>query len=201
MGGRRPGRAPGTKPPRAAGTQKGKRDPEGEGNQEKTERGQGGQAGRHAVDLKARSIPSISQPGTRRIFAKAPSVEGPPGHARVELGALFKQSRSPAGPGCRRPPVLTPMLNQSVHPGVRARCCVLPFVVKRCCRSSISRSLAQCCVRRKSWGQDFVLLPLSCHCNRRVPWRPLCSSHLIRHSRCAMRDLARRLLLLRSLTA
>ena len=76
----------------ATGPVEPRRDPEGEGNQEKTERGQGGQAGRHAKDLKTKNIPSISRPGTRFIFAKAPSVEGPPGQAREELGALFKQS-------------------------------------------------------------------------------------------------------------
>ena len=47
-------------------------------------------------------------------------------------------SRSPAGPGCGRPPVLTPMLSQSEHPGVRASCRVLPFVDIRGCRLSHS---------------------------------------------------------------
>ena len=76
----------------ATGPVEPRRDPEGEGNQERTAREQDGQAGRHAIALKARNIPSISQPGVRRIFAKAPSVEGPQGQAREKLGALFEQS-------------------------------------------------------------------------------------------------------------
>ena len=44
----------------ATGPVEPRRDPEGEGNQEKTARQQDGQAGRHAIDLKARNIPSIS---------------------------------------------------------------------------------------------------------------------------------------------
>ena len=102
------------------------RDPEGEGNQEKTELGQGGQAGRHAIDLTAENIPSISLSGTRRIFAKAPSVRGPPGQAREERGALFKQSL-PCWPwvlGVHRS--LTPMPYRGKHPGdamQAADCC------------------------------------------------------------------------------
>ena len=55
----------------ATGPVEPRRDPEGEGKQEKTEQGQGGQAIRHAIDLKAVDIPSNSEPGTRYVFAEA----------------------------------------------------------------------------------------------------------------------------------
>ena len=114
-----------------------RRDPEGEGNQEKTAREQDGQAGRHAMDLK---------PGTYPLSpCQEPSASSQRHHQSMclkdkrekSLGRCLS-SRSPAGPGCRRPPVLTPVLSQSVHPGVNACCRVLPFVVKRCCRLSNS---------------------------------------------------------------
>ena len=97
-GGQRPGRAQGTKPPRAASTQKGKqpvRKSRAETQKAKAIKGKprGNRTGRQARNRpQARNKPSISVSGTRRIFAKAPSVRGPPGQAREELGALFQQS-------------------------------------------------------------------------------------------------------------
>ena len=76
----------------ATGPVEPRRDPEGEGKQEKTAREQDGQAGWHAIDLKAEDIPSNSEPGTMFVVAKAPAIARPPGQARDELGALFKQS-------------------------------------------------------------------------------------------------------------
>ena len=71
----------------ATGPVEPRRDPEGEGNQAGK-----GRARRQARNRpQARNIPSVSQPGTRFNFAKAPSVAGPPGQALEELGALFKQ--------------------------------------------------------------------------------------------------------------
>ena len=107
-----------------------RKDPEGEGKREKTEREQGGQAGRHAKDLDAENTPSTSKPG-RYVFAEAPATTRPPKQVFEEHGASFKQTL----PVCRRPPVLTPTLCQSEHPDVCACCRVMPFVVKRSCRS------------------------------------------------------------------
>ena len=76
----------------ATGPVEPRRDPKGKGKQEKTEQGQGGQAIRHAIDLKAEDIPSNSEPETRFVIAKAPAIARPPGQARDALGALFKQS-------------------------------------------------------------------------------------------------------------
>ena len=67
-------------------------DQEGEGKQENTEQGQGGQAGRHAIDLNAENTPSNSEPGTRYVFAEAQVTTRPPQQASEELGTLFKQS-------------------------------------------------------------------------------------------------------------
>ena len=121
----------------AAGSEEPRRDPEGEGNQGQTAREQEGQAGRHAIDLKPGTYPlSLCQePGaSSQRHHQSESLKD---KRERSLGRCFS-SRSPANPGCRRPPVLTPVLSQSVHPGVSACCRVLPFVVKRCCRLSSS---------------------------------------------------------------
>ena len=68
-----------------------RKDTEGEGKQEKTEREQGGQAGRHAKDLDAENTPSTSKPG-RYVFAEAPATTRPPKQVHEELGAFFQQT-------------------------------------------------------------------------------------------------------------
>ena len=55
----------------------------------------------------------------------------------VACGRCFSR-RAPACPGCRRPPVLTPMHSRSIHPGIHASCRVLQLVVNRGCCSAHS---------------------------------------------------------------
>ena len=85
-----------------------------------------GRAGRHAIDLKPRTYPlSLCQePGASSLRHHQP--ENLKDKRERSLGRCFG-SRSPASPGCRRPPVLTPMPYIGKHPGdamQAAACCL-----------------------------------------------------------------------------
>ena len=87
----------------------------------------GGRAGGQARNrLKAENIPSTSEPGPRYVFAEAPAITRGRHNKRERSLGRCLSSRSPAGPGCRRPPVLTPMPYRGKHPGdamQAAACC------------------------------------------------------------------------------
>ena len=95
----RPGRATGTKPPRAASTEENKQtvrelhnDLEGEGKQENTVEGQSGRAGKYATGLDAKKAPPSQEPGS--TSRKGPTSTRPSIQAEAELWALFQQSLS-----------------------------------------------------------------------------------------------------------
>ena len=92
----------------AAGPEEPRRDPEGGGKQGQAAREQDRQAGRLAIDLRPGTYPLslCREPG-----ASSPrhhQSEGLQDKRERSLGRCFS-SLSPANPGCRRPPVLTPM--------------------------------------------------------------------------------------------
>ena len=103
----------------ATGPVEPRRDPEGDGNQEQTAREQDGQAGRHATDLKTGTYPL--SPCQDQAHLRKGTIS-----RRASRTSARGASRSPAGPGCRRPPVLTPMPYEGEHPGEAmqaAACC------------------------------------------------------------------------------
>ena len=118
----------------AAGPEEPRRDPEGEGNQGQTAREQDGQAGRLAIDLKQGTYPPslCQEPGASSL--RHHQSEGLQDKRERSLGRCFI-SRSPANPGCRRPPVLTPMPYRGKTPRrCHASCRLLLKVEMRGCR-------------------------------------------------------------------